>query len=69
MTLLESYKDRLAVSESMYRQAHNGEKMSASRKFCIAQCLDNVNKFLTENFNSSVGTQRADMGLYKKFCL
>lgn len=69
MTLLESYKDRLAVSESMYRQAHNGEKMSTARKLCIAQCLDNVNKFLTENFNASAGTQRSDMGLYKKFCL
>lgn len=69
MTLLESYKDRLAVSENMYRNANNGSKMNTSRKICIAQCLENVNKFLTENFNSSVGTQRSDLGLYKKFCL
>ena len=28
-----------------------------------------TNKFLNEAFNSSMGTQRAAMGDYKKFCL
>jgi len=60
--LFESYKERLNVSESMYRQAHNGEKLSSSRKICIAQCLKNVNNFLTESFNSATGTQRSDFG-------
>ena len=63
MNLIESYKDRLAVSESMYRSAHNGEKMPQARKFCIAQCLNNVDRFMSESFNSGIATQRSDMGL------
>ena len=67
--LMEAYKKRLAVAESVYAKSHNGEQMSNTRKLVTAVTLQNLNKFLSESFENSVGTQRADMGLYKKFCL
>lgn len=69
MTLLESYKKRLAISESIYSKSHQGEVMDSNRKLMIAKCVDNVNKFLNESFSQSSGVQRADMGNYKQFCL
>lgn len=69
MNLVEAYKKRLAISESVYGKAHNGEKMSNNRKIVTAKCLSNVEKFLNEAFDNSVGTQRSDLGLWKKFCL
>ena len=69
MNLLEAYSKRLKVSESVYGRAHEGAKMDNRKKLVIAQCLKNTNAFLNEAFDNSVGTQRADMGLYKKFCL
>ena len=68
-TLFEAYKNRLAVSESVYGKMHNGEKMNNSRKLATAKCLENVNKFMNEAFDQSVGTQRTDMGMFKKFAL
>ena len=67
--LLEAYKNRLNISESVYAKAHCGEKMDSRRKLCTAKLLENTNKFLNEAFENSVGTQRADMGLFKKFTL
>lgn len=67
--LLESYKGRLAVSESYYAKSHNGEKLSQNKKLVVAKLLENVNKFMNESFDNSVGTQRADMGLFRKFAL
>lgn len=69
MTLVEQYKNRLNISESVYSRSHNGAKMDNNRKICTAKCLQNVEKFLNEAFENSVGTQRADMGMFKKFCL
>lgn len=69
MNLLESYKGRLVVSESVYAKQHNGEKLSQNKKMVIAKLLDNQNRFLNEAFDNSIGTQRADMGLFKKFTL
>lgn len=63
VNLLESYKNRLAVSESTYARSHNGEKLSNNKKLVVAKLLENQNKFLNESFENSVGTQRADMGL------
>lgn len=63
MTLVESYKQRLTISESVYKKGHEGSKMDANRKLMIAKCLDNTSKFLNESFTSSMGTQRSDMGL------
>lgn len=67
--LLEAYSKRLAISESVYGRQHNGEKMDNNRKLTVAKVLSNTNNFLNEAFDNSTGTQRSDMGLYKKFCL
>lgn len=69
MNLFEAYKNRLQVSESVYSRGHEGEAMSNHRKLVIAKCLANTNSYLNESFENSTGTQRADMGAYKKFCL
>lgn len=66
-TLLEQYEKRLSISESVAKKA--GIELDNSRKNAIAMVLDNTNKFLNEAFSNSVGTQRADMGDFKKFCL
>lgn len=68
-TLLEAYKRKLLVAESVYNKTHEGRKMSYNNKVTTAVMLNNVNRCLTEAFENSVGTQRADMGDYKKFCL
>lgn len=69
MNLLESYKGRLSISERYYSQKNNGLKMSNTKKMITAQCLANTAKYLNESFNAAVGTQRSDMGVWKKFCL
>lgn len=69
MNLLEQYKERLAVSEKVYAKAHMNEGMSQARKIATATCLNNINRFMTEAFENSVGTQRSDLGLFKKFSL
>jgi hypothetical protein len=67
-TLLEKYAPRIEVAESVYSKA-TGETMDNNRKACVAMVLDNETKFLNEAFSNSVGTQRADLGAWKKFCL
>ena len=67
--LLEAYSKRIKVAESVYSKSHAGEEMSNVRKITLAKCLQNVNTFLNEAFENSTGTQRSDMGLFKKFCL
>lgn len=67
--LLEAYKKRISIAESVYSRAHNGEKMDNHRKLCVAKVLANTNSFLNEAFDSASATQRSDMGLWKKFCL
>lgn len=62
-SLFEAYKNRLAVADTVYGKSHNGEKMSNNRKLTTAKCLENVNRFMNEAFDQSVGTQRADMGI------
>lgn len=68
-SLFEAYKNRLAVADAVYGKSHNGETMSNNRRFVTAKVLENTNRFLNEAFDQSVGTQRSDMGLYKKFSL
>lgn len=68
-TLLEKYKDRIRVAENVHAREHNGAKMDTNKKLVLATCLDNVSKFLNESFDAASGTQRADLGSYKKFCL
>ena len=67
--LLETYQKRIAVSESVYAKAHGGEKLDNNRKMAVAMVLNNTNRFMNEAFSNSVGTQRADMGDFKRFCL
>lgn len=67
--LLESYKNRLAISESVHQKAHNGAKMSAQKKLMIASVLNNTSKFMNEAFENSAATQRSALGDYKIFCL
>ena len=69
MNLIEAYKDRLAVSEAVYKKAHLNEGMSEQKKLATAVCLNNISKFINEAFANSVGTQRSDLGNYKKFTL
>ena len=59
--LYEAYKNRLAVSESYYSKNHAGDRMDNNRKWATAVCLNNINKFMNEQFENSVGTQRADL--------
>lgn len=60
-TLLETYQKRIAISESVYSKARGGEMLDKHSKVAIATVLNNTNSFLTEAFNNSVGTQRADL--------
>ena len=68
-TLLEQYKDRLAIAESLYSRSHNGAKLSNMKKIATAQCLKNISSFMNESFDAPSGTQRSDMGFFKKFAL
>ena len=44
INLLESYKGRLAISESVYAKNHGGEKLSQNKKMVVAKLLDNQNR-------------------------
>lgn len=68
-SLLEAYSKRLNIAEQFYSATHNGMKMDEGRKLATAKCIDNLNKFLTEALDNSVGVQRGDLGLFKKFSL
>ena len=67
--LVESYKNRLAISESVYQKSHNGARMSSQKKLMIAAVLDNTARFLNEAMDSTAATQRTALGDYKKFAL
>lgn len=67
--LLEAYKNRLSISESVHQKTHNGAKMSSQKKLMIASVLNNTSKFMNEAFDNSAATQRSALGDYKKFCL
>ena len=67
--IVESYKNRLAIAESVHQRSHNGAKMSAQKKLMIASVLHNTSRFLSEAFNDASATQRADIVDFKKFCL
>lgn len=68
-TLLETYAKRLDVADKVYAKSHINESMSNFKKVAIAKCLDNVAKYVNESFENSVGTQRADLGAWKRFAL
>lgn len=66
--LLEKYAKRLAISEGVHNKSF-GEAMSSAKKIAVANCLHNITKYMNEAFDNSVGTQRADLGAWKKFAL
>ena len=66
--LFEAYANRLSLAERFYSEKH-GHALSEQKKLVTAVCLNNVNKYLTEAFSNSVGTQLGNMGAYKKFCM
>ena len=68
-SLLETYAPRLKVANAVHQKTHLGESMGSFKEIAVAKCLDNVNKFITEAFNNSIGTQRSDLGDFKKFAL
>lgn len=67
-SLLETYSKRIDVADKLFESA-NGCHMDMNRKQALAMVLDNTTKFLNEAFANSVGTQRADLGAWKKFCI
>lgn len=69
MKLLETYAKRISIAESVYAKEHSGETMPRDKKIVVAACLNNANKYMNEAFNNSTGTQRADIGNYKKFVM
>lgn len=73
VSLTEAYKKRLSICESVYAKSHENSVMSVNLKECVAKVLSNSSEYikfrLKESFANSVGTQRADMGDFKKFCL
>lgn len=69
MNLLEQYKARLSVSESVHKASHEGVGMDNNKKLVVARVLDNTSRFMNEAFDSSNATQRSDLGTFKKFCL
>lgn len=76
VSLTEAYKKRLAISESVYAKTHENASLSLAAKETIAKVLQNTADFIkfrtgtmNEAFSNSVGTQRADMGNFKKFTL
>jgi len=72
-SLTEAYKRRIALAESAYAKSHDNATLSVSQKETIAKVLNNSVEYfkfrLGESYSNSVGTQRADMGNYKKFTL
>ena len=42
MNLFETYKNRLAISESIYGKTHSGATMDSARKMMIAKVLENI---------------------------
>lgn len=68
MNLLEQYRKRISVAESVYAKKHDDAAITTAQKKTLAQVLANTSRFLTESV-TSVGTQRADMGEFKKFTL
>jgi len=68
VNICEAYAKKLAVSEKVYANEHDGRALSESKRVTIARVLANTAEYLTEAFENSVGTQLANMKTFKKFC-
>ena len=75
MNLLEQYKQRLDVSEKWFQNNRAGQRLDGTKKLAIATCLNNINRFMNENFDYGNATQAntpamtTGLGTWKKFCL
>ena len=68
--LLETYARQLKVAEAYVAKNFNGKAVSANTQLTTAVLLDNTNRWMTESMNTGLaGTQRTDLGDWKKFCL
>ncbi len=68
-TLVEKYAKRINLAEQYFAKNNAGATLSSNKKTQLAQVLENTSAFLTEAFENSVGTQRSDLGLFKRFAL
>lgn len=66
--LLEKYQPRIDIANNVSKSI-NGVELKEYQKIALATTLNTTSKFLNEKFSNSVGTQRADMGEFKKFCM
>lgn len=66
INLLEAYKPKLALAESVYAKTHNGESTPMAVKLATAKSIQTVNKFLNENLANLGATQLGDMGAFKR---
>ncbi len=62
MNLLEAYRDKLSISEKAFASENPNEIFTDAKKLAIATVYRNTEKFLTEAYANSVGTQRSAMG-------
>lgn len=69
MNIMEAYAKKLSISEKVYAKEHGGRTLSDTKKLAIARVLANTSEYLNEAFETSVGTQLANMKTFKKFCL
>ena len=68
--LLETYARQLKVAEAYVAKNFNGKAVSANTQLTTAVLLDNTNRWMTESMNTGLaGSQRSDLGDWKKFCL
>lgn len=66
--LLEKYEPRIKVANDVSKSV-NGVELKDYQRLALATTLNTTSNFLNEKFSNSVGTQRADMGEFKKFCM
>lgn len=66
INLLEAYKSKLSLAESVYAKTHNGETAPMAVKLATAKSIQTVTKFLNENLASLGATQLGDMGAFKR---
>lgn len=68
MNLLETYRMPLENSKKAYSALHEGAALPSSKQMLVAKLLENVNEGIDSKMSNSVGTQRADLGTWKRFC-
>ena len=68
--LLETYSRQLKIAEAYVAKNFDGKAISNNTQLATAVLLDNTNRWLTESMTTGLaGTNRTDLGDWKKFCL